>query len=109
MAESDSQVREEIDSLKDDIARLRQDISQLAGAVRSAGSERTQEARSSLDDEIRQAREHLQDKLDQAREYGQGRAREVGERTGEHPFTTIGAAFGIGFLIGKLLDVGGRR
>jgi ElaB/YqjD/DUF883 family membrane-anchored ribosome-binding protein len=108
MAETDSQIREELDSLKADIGNLRNDLGELASAVRTSGTEQTREARSSLEEEVRRAREHLQRRVDQAREYGYESAQRAEQRVGEHPFTSLATAFGVGFAIGKLLDMGRR-
>jgi len=108
MAETNSQIREELDSLKEDIANLRSDVGELASAVRAAGTEQTRQARSSMEEEVRRAREHLQQTVDQAREYGHESVERAEQRVGEYPFTTLATAFGVGFAIGKLLDVGRR-
>jgi len=83
----------DMDKLKRDIQELRNDLAAIAGDIRSLGSAKGQ------------------DTLDRFEQLGQEalkRAAAVEERIGkditEKPLTSVLAAFGIGYVIGKLLD-----
>ena len=107
MAETD-QLRKDLENLKADMDALRSDIADLTGAFRDMGAERVQGARESVEAELRQAREALGRRADEARARGRD-AREAGERqVAEHPYGSVLAALGAGFLLAKLLDAGRR-
>lgn len=105
MAEKDLQ--EEMQTLKDDVAKLRADVSDLVGLLRDLGSEKVGEARASVEEDIEELRERLRTAVGGAKERGQKAADEVEERIAQHPLSSLLAAFGIGFIIAKLTN-GGR-
>ena len=107
MAESD-ELRKDLDRLKADLDTLRSDIGEVAGALRDLGAERWHGARDSAEDELRRAREVLERRADEARARGR-EARDAAERqVSEHPLGSLLTAFGVGFALAKLLDMGRR-
>ncbi|HER34732.1 MAG TPA: DUF883 family protein [Halothiobacillaceae bacterium] len=102
----------ELDAVKADLAQLRGDVGDLLKAVREQGEERVRSRASRARDEVQGAFEEGMDTLNrgyrQAREQGERRIEDAEELVGNHPLTSVVAAFGIGFVIAKLLD-GGRR
>lgn len=106
---ADDALAKELETLKADIAKLRADVSDLTKVFKKVASEKTSDANAKLHDEVRQAREELQRRINQAREYGEQHVGEFENQVGEHPLGSILAAFGIGFIIAKLMDLGGRR
>lgn len=107
MAEADYQ--KELDTVKADLAKLRSDVAELTGAVKESGSRRAGQVRETVEEELRRAREELRHTLDTARERGRRAKEEMEGTVGEHPYGTLLTAFGLGFIIAKLLDNGGRR
>ncbi|MDT0634692.1 hypothetical protein [Spectribacter hydrogenoxidans] len=88
-----AQNSDEVQALKDDLQTLRQDFSQL-----------TESLKNNLRDELGAgadaARASAAQFQDRAREATRGLEAEVAAR----PLTSVAAAFGVGFLLGKLLD-----
>lgn len=82
----------ETDALKQDIERLKNDLSELAKSYRAEGEKRAQ---AGLDS----ARDKYGDLRDEAARHKQDLGSEIEAR----PFTSVVAAFGIGLLLGKLI------
>lgn len=102
MAERD--IHAEMETLKSEMAKLRTDFSGVIAAMKSAGKAEAEAVRegsseffSSMKDEIRHA-------LEEARKKGKQSVEAVEKQVGEHPFLSLLAAFGAGFIIAKLLD-----
>lgn len=108
MAE-DKNLQEEIDALKSDLASLRSDISELTGAVRDMGYGKAGEWRSSVEDELGERREELRRAMGAARDRGQQAEDEFEQRVNEHPWGSLLAALGVGFILAKITDRGERR
>jgi ElaB/YqjD/DUF883 family membrane-anchored ribosome-binding protein len=106
---TDDPVREELDALKADIAQLRKDIMGLTAAVRDVASDKAQQTRTETQERLRGAWEELERKLDAVIEQGKSTMGDVQNQIGQHPAGSVLTAFGVGFIIAKLLDLGGRR
>lgn len=106
---ADESVRKELDALKADIAQLREDIAGLTTAVRDAASEKVQQTRDDTQERLRSAWEDLESKLNETLEQGKATLGDVEARIGQHPAGSLLTAFGVGFIVAKLLDMGGRR
>jgi len=102
----------ELEAVKADLAQLRGDVSDLLQAVREQNEQRVRDRASQAKDQVQSAFREGMDTLDrgyrQAREQGERRVEEAEDMVGNHPLTSVVAAFGIGFVIAKLLD-GGRH
>jgi ElaB/YqjD/DUF883 family membrane-anchored ribosome-binding protein len=90
--EETNNVQSELAELKDDFAKLREDVGDLLKAVVDAG-------KSSGHD----AAERVQHRLEQARDAGVESRRQVEHQIEEHPWTSVGVALSAGMLIGFLL------
>jgi ElaB/YqjD/DUF883 family membrane-anchored ribosome-binding protein len=106
---ADDSIRKEMDALKADIAKLREDIVGLSGAVRGAASENVAGAKAQAEERMHQAWEDIERRLQDLLSEGKSTFNTAEQKVGEHPVGSVLTAFGIGFVIAKLLDVGGRR
>ena len=98
MAERDLQA--ELENLKSEMAKLRADLAGVAAALKGTGAaeaEKAGEYYAKIKEELRHAAENLKDK-------GKRSVEAVEHQVGEHPFISLIAAFGAGFLVGKLTD-----
>ncbi|MGD8590295.1 MAG: hypothetical protein PVG22_15830 [Chromatiales bacterium] len=105
----DDPIRKELDALKTDIAQLREDILGLTTAVRDVASDKAQKTRSDTKEGLRNAWEDLERKLDEVIDQGKSTMGDVQTQIGQHPTASLFTAFGIGFIVAKLLDTGGKR
>ena len=112
---AEKQREKEIDALKMDIANLREDMAALAASVRKIAEGRRegvsgaeQEAstgeRSDAGERWGTSWSDFQRRLEEARTRGEKVIRDLAVEIERHPLGSIAAAFGIGFLIAKLLD-----
>lgn len=112
MAEK-SDIQQELAQLKSDLAKLRSDVGDLAGAVKASGTDKARHVRDSLEDEINARRDELRDLIRQARAGGRrvvdDTVEGIEDTVGEHPMSSVLAAFGLGFIVAKLMANGDRR
>ncbi|HKJ88891.1 MAG TPA: hypothetical protein VKA48_10325 [Gammaproteobacteria bacterium] len=109
MAEEKTDLNEEMQALKADLAALRTDVSELAGAMRDMGRDKAEGWRSNLEGEWNERREEFMRALGLARDRGRQAEEDLERNVGEHPWTSLATAFGVGFLIAKILEKGDRR
>lgn len=105
---AEESVRKELDALKADIAQLRDDIASLTAAMKTVASDKVSDAKARAEQRVRGAWEDVEQKLDEALNTGRQTVDNVQQQIGQHPGGSLLAAFGLGFIIAKLLD-GGRR
>ncbi|MGA8258722.1 MAG: hypothetical protein WB783_00760 [Arenicellales bacterium] len=79
-------INQDVDQLREDLNKLREDVSSLVDTMRKDGAARGRAAYESARESVDAARETL--------------GREIEER----PVTSILTAFGVGFVVGLLLD-----
>jgi ElaB/YqjD/DUF883 family membrane-anchored ribosome-binding protein len=99
---ADKNVQDELQTLKDDIAKLRTDVSQLVDVLKDLGVEKVDSARASVEEEIQAQRERVRDAIGKAKDRGKKTADDIEDHITEHPLSSLLAAFGLGFIIAKL-------
>lgn len=102
-------IRKELDTLKADIAQLRQDIAGLTTAIRDQATSQAQKTKAETQERLRGAWEELEHKFDEVLEHGRSTVGDLEECVGQHPTGSLLTAFGVGFIVAKLLDLRGRR
>jgi len=89
------EISRDVDRLRSEIDEMRKDLKTLTRAMRETGAEKGKEALEHVEHLRRQATRHA------------ARAEQRLERgIEERPFVSVLAAFGAGFLIAKLMDMG---
>jgi len=106
---TDDPLRKEIDALKSDISKLRDDIGSLTDAVRTVASDKINETKEHGRKTAQDAWEDLEDKLDEVLRRGKDSIDGVEEGIKQHPGGSLLTAFSLGFIIAKIMDIGGRR
>ncbi len=107
MAENDA-IRKELNELKTDFAKLQGDVGELVQALKDTGVAHARDAKDSVADELRQRRDRIRDRLDDVQDRGRRATHEVENEIAQHPLTSLIAAFGVGFVLAKLMHLGGR-
>ncbi|MCU0735592.1 MAG: hypothetical protein MUF20_08710 [Methylotetracoccus sp.] len=96
----------ELEKLKADFATLNQSVGDLARDVKALLATTLQggedKARASVRDTVEELKERLQESRGRGRRYVEAGEQQIGE----HPYTALITAFGLGFIIAKLLDLG---
>lgn len=101
--------RDDLNTLRDDMAQLRKDIQSIGKHLRDDGRSAGQRARSRFEDakdEAREKAEELKDRGEQRIHEQLDRAERVAH---DHPLATAAALLGAGVILGQLLSRGDRR
>lgn len=106
---AERQMEEELQALKADIANLRADVADLAGTMQNMAGSRAHRFRDSLESELNEKREQLRRRFDEVRTRGRQQINDIEETVGQHPLGSLAAAVGIGFILAKMMDLGGRH
>lgn len=106
---ADDSIRKEMDTLKADIAQLREDIIGLTNAVKGAASEKVAGAKAQAEERIRGTWEDIEQRFEDILNEGKATFNKAEHKVSEHPVGSVLTAFGLGFIIAKLIDMGGRR
>ncbi|MEJ2629785.1 MAG: hypothetical protein P8011_06495 [Acidihalobacter sp.] len=101
--------KDDLDALREDFNKLREDVGKLTDTLKQLGLDRAHGAQEHLNERLDEARERLRERVDTAGQRGRAYYDQLEGRVGEHPFSSLLTAFGVGFVIAKLLDLGGRR
>ena len=105
---SDEPFREELDVLKADIAQLRTDIANLTTAVKDVASEKVNATREDAQQRAQNAWDDIERRLNDVLDQGRETASGIEDKITEHPGGSVLTAFGLGFIIAKLMDMGHR-
>ena len=113
---SAEEIRAEIKALKDDYAEFLNDHAKLAAMEAELTSDKIDESDNEALNNARENVESIRNKLNDIHSRistSVNSRKEDVQRLTEHiernPLTTVIAAFGIGYLIARILDPGGRR
>ena len=101
---SEKDVQAELENLKAELAMLRADRSGVASALKGLGMAEAGVLNENASDFAARAKEELKHLLAEARAKGKKSVEVVEGKVAEHPFVSLLAAFGVGFLVAKLLD-----
>lgn len=104
---ADDNIRKEFEELKTDFNHLREDIASLVEALQDAGMDKVSEAKAGLGEQYAERREKLRAALNRARTRGDEAMDDIEQSISEHPLSSLAMAFGLGFIIAKLME--GRR
>jgi ElaB/YqjD/DUF883 family membrane-anchored ribosome-binding protein len=96
-ADASPDIQADLRALRDDVARLAQQIADIFAAK---GSKAWGRARSGVDEAITEVEDRGQDAIDAVREVGDNMAAAIDESLKSRPYTTLALAAGIGFLFG---------
>ena len=84
---------DEVAKLRRDFDELRKDVSSLLDTMKDAGAQRGRDSW----ERARRAGESLHEEVESLQ-------RQAESKIGDHPMTSVLSSFGLGFLIGLLLD-----
>lgn len=102
LEEEMTRLREEVVQLKKDITALTQTLKGVAGSAGDSAAER-------LSEQAARARERLDKTYQEGAAAGRDMVDDVERRIVDNPLASLLAAAGIGFIVAKLLNLGGRR
>jgi ElaB/YqjD/DUF883 family membrane-anchored ribosome-binding protein len=97
-----------MDSHKADLAQLREDILALGDAVRDTASESVTAGKAKTQERLQRIWEDFEGRFEDLLQDGKATFSRAEQKLSEHPTGSVLTAFGLGYLIAKVLD-GGRR
>lgn len=110
---AEKELQDELKRLRADLNNLQNDVAGLVSTLRDLGVDKVEGLKSSVEDEIRARREELRRRLNEARSSGRKAVEDavegIEQGIGQHPLSSLLTAFGLGFIIAKLMDLGNRR
>jgi len=92
-------IQADLKALRADVAKLAQQIADIFAAK---GDRAWQRARASVDEALADAGGKGKEAVDAVREVGDNMMEAIDESLKTRPYTTLGLAFGIGFLFGAI-------
>jgi ElaB/YqjD/DUF883 family membrane-anchored ribosome-binding protein len=101
---ADTDYKKEMESLKSDLSQLREDVGNLTVALKEAGAARASEMSDEARQRMQAAASNLSARYDDMRVRGEQAVEPVTREIQERPLTSVLTAFGVGFIIGKLLE-----
>ena len=102
-------LRKELDKLKADLARLRSDTSEVTRTLREVGGDELRALGESAESGFQRRRQRMLRGMEAGRERGRRAMEEMEDEVGAHPYASVFAALGAGFVLAKLLDIATRR
>ena len=98
-----------MEQLRADLATLRSDVADLAKALKTAGANKADSVKDSVEEELRRYRDVLREKMDDAKSKGYEAKDKMDEQIATHPYTSLLTAFGVGYILAKLMHIGERH
>lgn len=106
---ADNDLKKEMEQLRADLAALRSDVADLAKALKNAGVNKAESVKHSVEEEVDELRKAFREKLAEARSRGYDAKEKVDEQIASHPYSSLVTAFGVGFILAKMLHLGERH
>lgn len=106
---ADTNLQNELNTLKEDIAKLRLDMADLGTALKDVAAERARNAKSRLAEGAEELSAGVRERLDEARQKGREVVDGLEEQIAGHPMGSIITAFGVGFIIASMMNSGGSK
>jgi ElaB/YqjD/DUF883 family membrane-anchored ribosome-binding protein len=101
---ADPDLGAELEILKDDIAKLREDLAELTDALRDRDRGRGSEEKTSWAELAESLKEEVCRGLEGARERSKKSMETMEQQVEQRPLLSLLAAFGVGLFLGKLFD-----
>ena len=102
--EATERLSEDYESLRDGMTQLRSDVVELISHAFGLGKSSASSLGSSVKDRASDAMECLKDEISQMRKRGGEQVEAVGKRIEDHPIASTAIAFGVGFILAKLVS-----
>lgn len=100
----ESSLHQHMGNLKDDLARLRSDLADVARTMMDAGKETSAEAKAKLEAKAREQIDQLARAMSTTRERGRLAAGKLCDQIEERPMASVLTALGVGFLVGLIIN-----
>lgn len=108
---AEDKMQDNLQSLRNDFAKLREDVTNIADSLKTFGRKSTEEIaeQTQKSAQLKETIEKLKARLDNTAQHGKDYVNKFEEQVSDRPVVSLIAAFGIGFFLAKLFDWGNRR
>ena len=103
---ADEGLQNDLDQLRTDMAKLRADLSAIGDGVKKMGTEAVGATQAKVKSAAQDALDEFQEKLNEAKSQGKQAIHDLEREIKEKPLTSLAVAFGVGFVLSKLLGRG---
>jgi ElaB/YqjD/DUF883 family membrane-anchored ribosome-binding protein len=95
----------DMDSLKEELANLRSDVASLVASLGKISQSKLTEAADSVTETLEENTnwDDMKSQIEQARAQGEQLSKDLGEEVSRHPLASIAIAFGIGYIVSKIV------
>jgi ElaB/YqjD/DUF883 family membrane-anchored ribosome-binding protein len=94
----------DLEALRQDVARLRDDLSKLTESTRDIARGGAETLRARLEGNAQHLRHEAERVYDEGRQRGQNAVESLERTIGERPVTSLLTAFGLGLVLGAFLN-----
>lgn len=101
---ADNSYKQEMEAVKTDLAQLREDVGSLTQALKDATAARASEVGDDARQRMQAAADNISARYDDMRVRGEQAVEPMTREIQERPLTSVLTAFGVGFIVGKLLE-----
>ncbi len=109
MASKNNNVSKDFDILKEDVARLRSDLSSTTKKLIELGKDETGAAKEKAQLEASKLLNELESAVDESKEKGRRALDSVEDKITEKPFLSLLIVFILGLFLGKIIDTSTRE
>ena len=97
--------RADMDSLKEELANLRNDVASIVASLGKISQSKVAEATDSVTETLEENSNwnEMKSQIELARVQGEQLSRDLGEEVTRHPLLSIAIAFGIGYIASKIV------
>lgn len=106
---ADMNLQNELNTLKDDITKLRADMADLGTALKDVAADKARSTKSRLAEGAEEFSANVRERLEEARQKGHEAMDNLEEQIAGHPMGSIITAFGVGFIIASMMNMGGSK
>lgn len=99
-----AKAKQENDDLREELAALRKEVSAMMSLLEDKSSSYAEEVGEKVGDKLDSYQQSLQDSAEAACEMGGEGMDEIGKRISKNPVASICIAFGLGYLISKIME-----
>lgn len=95
--------KEEIEDLRDELKGLREEVAKMTSLLKKKDSSYVEDVGDKVTEKLESYQEAIQENAESALEMGDEGLKEIGERIRKNPIASICIAFGVGYIISKVL------
>lgn len=95
--------KEEIEELRDELTGLRAEVAKMMSLLEKQETSSVAEIGDKVSEKLGSYQESLQESAESALEIGDEGLKEIGQRIRDNPVASICLAFGVGYIISKVL------